>query len=73
MNLQQSSSVNRTLFKNEIKVIKTGASTYKISCFKLLICYGKIYSMSILSKMSKESAKIIHNKTFEDNDCSMTM
>ena len=49
MNFHQGSSLNRTPFKNEIKDIKTGASsTYEIACFNFYSILTNSYSVSIV-------------------------
>ena len=67
MNLQQDLSVNRTLFNNGIKGIKTGASTI---CMFYNFCspMEKSYYVFILLKTSKGTAKTIHK-----SDRSITM
>ena len=64
MNLQQGLYVNRTLFNNEIKNIKTGvyikSSAYKIPCFNFCSAMKKSYYASILLKTYKGTAKTIY-------------
>ena len=64
MNLQQGLYVNRTLFNNEIKNIKTGVyikpSGFKISCFNFCSAMKKSYYASILLKTYKGTAKTIY-------------
>ena len=48
-------------------------STYNIPCFNFGSATEKSHYMPILLKTSKGTAKIINNKTFKDNDHSITM
>ena len=48
-------------------------STYNIPCFNFGSAMEKSHYMPILFKTSKGPAKIINNKTFKDNDHSITM
>ena len=52
------------------KKIKTGASFIYIY-LTLIFAMEKSYSMTILEKMPKETAKIVHNEIFKDKDCSV--
>ena len=69
MNIRRGSPINRILLKNK-KKIKTGASFIYIY-LTLIFAMEKSYSMTILEKMPKETAKIVHNKIFKDKDCSV--
>ena len=75
INSRQDLSVNRTLFNNEIKYIKTGASIIctKKPCFNFFSAMEKSYYVSILLKTSKGTAKTIHKETIKHNNGSITM